>query len=80
MLNQLTVLEFKIKEQLIGSFPSATFPLPATTVENIAAKLVGQKLNRLFDAFHGVIEEANIRVQASAKRYLDALNRVLFST
>ncbi len=62
------------------SYPNF-IPLPASTVENIAAKLEGLKFNRLYDAFHRAIEEdANVRVQASAKRYLDALNGVLFST
>ena len=62
------------------SYPNF-IPLPASTVENIAVKLEGLKFNRLYDAFHRVIEEnANIRVQASVKRYIDALNGVLFST
>ena len=62
------------------SYPNF-IPLPASTVENIAAKLKGLKFNRLYDAFHRVIEEdANSSVQVSATRYIDALNGVLFNT
>ncbi|HLG27333.1 MAG TPA: hypothetical protein VI423_06065 [Paenisporosarcina sp.] len=62
------------------SYPNF-IPLPATTVEKIAANLNGLKFDRLYDAFHLVIkEEANACVQESAKRYIDALNGVLFTT
>ena len=37
------------------SYPNF-IPLPASNVENIAAKLEGLKFNRLYDAFHRVIE------------------------
>jgi hypothetical protein len=62
------------------SYPNF-IPLPASTVEKIAAKLNNLKFNRLYDAFHRIIkEEANTCVQKSAKRYIDALNGELFNT
>lgn len=62
------------------SYPNF-IPLPATTVQNIAELLNGLKYNRIYDAFNRIIiEEADTRVQESAKRYIDALNGELFST
>ena len=62
------------------SYPNF-IPLPASTVEGMAIRLDKIKFNRLYDAFHRIIgEDAGRAVQKSAKRYIDALNGLLFST
>lgn len=62
------------------SYPNF-IPLPASTVERMALRLTEIKFDRLYDAFHRIIkEEADIKVQKSAKRYIDALNGRLFNT
>ena len=62
------------------SYPNF-IPLPASTVEGMAAQLNELKFHRLYDAFHRVIQEdAGEAVQKSAKRYVDALSGSLFST
>ncbi|WKA56486.1 MBL fold metallo-hydrolase [Planococcus shixiaomingii] len=62
------------------SYPNF-IPLPAATVQGIASRLNEVKFNRIYDAFHRIIsDQAGDRVQQSAKRYVDALNGVLFNT
>lgn len=62
------------------SYPNL-IPLPASTVEGMAARLADMHFNKVYDAFHRVIEQdAGTAVQKSAKRYIDALNGVLFTT
>ncbi|QMT18879.1 hypothetical protein H1Q58_07960 [Planococcus maritimus] len=62
------------------SYPNF-IPLPATTVERMAAQLNDIRFDRVYDAFHRVIMEgADKAIQRSAKRYVDALNGVLFDT
>ncbi|MCM3664798.1 MBL fold metallo-hydrolase [Mesobacillus subterraneus] len=55
------------------SYPNL-IPLPATQVKEIAAKVKKLKYEKLYNAFHRVINEnAHETVQKSAKRYIDAL-------
>lgn len=62
------------------SYPNF-IPLPASTVQGMATQLNEITYHRLYDAFHRVIgEDAGETVQKSANRYVDALNRSLFST
>ncbi|MFE7064088.1 MBL fold metallo-hydrolase [Sutcliffiella sp. NPDC057660] len=56
------------------SYPNL-IPLPAASVEKIAAKTKELKFDRLYNAFHRVVkEDAHGAVQRSAKRYVDALS------
>jgi hypothetical protein len=63
------------------SYPNL-IPLPASKVEEMAAKVEVLKFDRLYNAFHRVIKEnAHQSVQKSAQRYINAiegkfLNRV----
>ncbi len=62
------------------SYPNF-IPLPAATVERIADQLNDIRFDRIYDAFHRtVLNDAGEVVQKSAKRYVDALNGVLFNT
>ncbi|MGI2326868.1 MBL fold metallo-hydrolase [Planococcus sp. YIM B11945] len=62
------------------SYPNK-IPLPAKTVERMAKQLKQLKFNRVYDAFHQMMpENAHLRVQKSAKRYIDAANGDLFDT
>lgn len=62
------------------SYPNF-IPLPANTVETIADRMKDVRFNKLYDAFHRVIEEqAGEAVQKSAVRYIAALNGELFHT
>ncbi|MFC0237133.1 MBL fold metallo-hydrolase [Fictibacillus phosphorivorans] len=62
------------------SYPNF-IPLPGATVERIAQRMEELNFNRIYDAFNRVIkEDAAESVQRSAKRYVDALNGVLFQT
>lgn len=62
------------------SYPNL-IPLPASKVQEMANTAKGLKFDRLYNAFHRVIkEDANHRVQISAKRYIEALNGTLFNT
>ena len=62
------------------SYPNF-IPLPASTVERMAAQLNEIRFDRVYDAFHRIVmNEAREAVQNSAKRYVDALNGVLFKT
>ncbi|WP_434402719.1 MBL fold metallo-hydrolase [Planococcus sp. 11815] len=62
------------------SYPNF-IPLPAPTVERMAAQLNEIRFDRVYDAFHRIVmNEAREAVQNSAKRYVDALNGVLFKT
>lgn len=62
------------------SYPNF-IPLPASTVEAIADHMKEVPFNRLYDAFHRVIkDEAGMKVQKSANRYVAALNGELFDT
>lgn len=62
------------------SYPNF-IPLPASTVERMAIQLNEIKFHRLYDAFHRIIgEDAGETVQKSARRYVDALNGLLFNT
>lgn len=62
------------------SYPNF-IPLPAATVERMADQLNDIRFDRIYDAFHRtVLNDAGKVVQKSAKRYVDALNGVLFDT
>ncbi|MEZ0480402.1 MBL fold metallo-hydrolase [Planococcus sp. SSTMD024] len=62
------------------SYPNF-IPLPASTVERMAAQLGEMRFDRMYDAFHRiVVKNAGEAVQRSAKRYVNALNGVLFNT
>ncbi|ANC77336.1 hypothetical protein ABE65_011185 [Fictibacillus phosphorivorans] len=62
------------------SYPNF-IPLPSATVERIAHRMKELTFTRIYDAFNRVIkEDAGEAVQRSAKRYVDALNGVLFHT
>lgn len=62
------------------SYPNF-IPLPAPTVERMAAQLDEIRFDRVYDAFHRIVlKDAGEAVQRSAKRYVDALNGVLFDT
>ncbi|UOQ43822.1 MBL fold metallo-hydrolase [Halobacillus salinarum] len=55
------------------SYPNL-IPLPASTVAQIAAKTEAIPFNRVYNAFHGLIEDGAKRaVEQSAKRYINAL-------
>lgn len=62
------------------SYPNF-IPLPASTVQRMAATLNRLNFSVVYDAFHRVIkEEADVKVQKSAYRYIAALNGDLFDT
>ncbi|MBS2967972.1 hypothetical protein J9317_04175 [Metabacillus sp. KIGAM252] len=62
------------------SYPNL-IPLPPGKVEEIAEKVRPLKFNRLYNAFHRVVQEqANQSVQKSAERYVKAINGTLFDT
>lgn len=62
------------------SYPNL-IPLPASKVEEIAAKVKPLQFNRLYNAFSKVVREnAGEAVQRSAERYIKALNSELFHT
>ncbi|MEH7747560.1 hypothetical protein V7659_21450 [Neobacillus drentensis] len=62
------------------SYPNF-IPLPSVTVERIADRVNKFTFNRLYDAFHRIIkDEADLVVNRSAKRYIEALNGTLFNT
>ncbi|PSL41785.1 hypothetical protein B0H99_10128 [Planomicrobium soli] len=62
------------------SYPNF-IPLPASTVKRMAERLEGIQFNRLYDAFHRIMEEdAASRVRKSSGRYIDALNGKWFNT
>lgn len=62
------------------SYPNF-IPLPGSIVERMAAQLNELSFDRIYDAFHRIlVEDAAEAVQRSAKRYVDAVNGVLFET
>lgn len=62
------------------SYPNF-IPLPTNIVKRIASQIDTFNFEKLFDAFHRVIEkEAKERVQISANRYIAALENKLFET
>ncbi|MEC2181255.1 hydrolase [Bacillus spizizenii] len=62
------------------SYPNL-IPLPASKVEEIAAKVKPLQFNRIYNAFSKVVREnAGEAVQHSAVRYIKALNSELFHT
>jgi hypothetical protein len=62
------------------SYPNL-IPLPASKVQEIASIVKKLEFDRLYNAFHRIIkEDANMAVQKSAKRYIEALNGTLFNT
>lgn len=62
------------------SYPNL-IPLPASKVQDIANTVKELKFDRIYNAFHRIVEEdANMSVQRSAKRYIEALNGTLFYT
>ena len=62
------------------SYPNF-IPLPASTVSRMANQLQEMKFDRIYDAFHRIIEAgAAEKAQKSAKRYVAALNGELFET
>ncbi|MCM3090619.1 MULTISPECIES: MBL fold metallo-hydrolase [unclassified Cytobacillus] len=62
------------------SYPNL-IPLPAETVEWIAGKIKPLSFDRIYNAFHRVVEkEADLAVQRSAERYVKAVRGELFQT
>lgn len=62
------------------SYPNL-IPLPSSKVQDIATIVKELKFDRIYNAFHRIVkEDANMSVQRSAKRYIEALNRTLFNT
>ncbi|PEQ51331.1 MBL fold metallo-hydrolase [Bacillus thuringiensis] len=61
------------------SYPNL-IPLPANKVRDMAEKVKDIQFSRLYNAFHGVVEDANKAVQRSADRYIKALQGELFHT
>lgn len=62
------------------SYPNL-IPLPAKTVERMAGKIKALSFDRIYNAFHRVIEkEAGQAVQRSADRYIKAVSGELFQT
>jgi hypothetical protein len=62
------------------SYPNL-IPLPASKVHEIADIVKELKFDRLYNAFHRIVNDnANMSVQKSAKRYIEALNGTLFTT
>ncbi len=62
------------------SYPNL-IPLPASKVHDIAETVKELKFDRIYNAFHRVVKEnANLAVQKSAERYIQALNGTLFTT
>ncbi|MBT2690212.1 MBL fold metallo-hydrolase [Bacillus sp. ISL-47] len=62
------------------SYPNL-IPLPPETVERMAGKVKPLAYDRLYNAFHKIIEkEANLAVQRSAERYIKAVRGQLFQT
>ncbi len=62
------------------SYPNL-IPLPPEKVEEIQEKVRPLRFNRLYNAFHRIVEEeANQAVQRSAERYIQAVRGVLFQT
>lgn len=62
------------------SYPNF-IPLPASTVSRMADQLREMKFDRIYDAFHRIIEAgAAEKARKSAKRYVAALNGELFET
>jgi glyoxylase-like metal-dependent hydrolase (beta-lactamase superfamily II) len=62
------------------SYPNL-IPLPAETVERMARRIKPLLFDRIYNAFHRVIEkEADLAVQRSAKRYIKAVRGELFQT
>lgn len=61
------------------SYPNP-IPLPASKVQGIANKVKNMNFERIYYAFYGIVKKgANISVQKSAKRYIEALNGTLFN-
>lgn len=62
------------------SYPNF-IPLPASTVRRMAERLDRLNFSVVYDAFHRIIkEDAGVKVQKSADRYIAALNGELFDT
>ncbi|MFC0522130.1 hypothetical protein ACFFGV_00815 [Pontibacillus salicampi] len=62
------------------SYPNL-IPLPAFKVKEIAKKVEDLPFNRLYNAFHKVVQvDADLAVQRSAQRYIEALEGNLFQT
>jgi glyoxylase-like metal-dependent hydrolase (beta-lactamase superfamily II) len=62
------------------SYPNL-IPLPAETVERMAGKVKLLSFDRMYNAFHRIIEkEADLAVQRSAERYVKAIRGELFQT
>ena len=62
------------------SYPNL-IPLPAVKVQRIAEKVAEIKFDRIYNAFHRIVQKnAKEVVQKSADRYVKALNGVLFDT
>jgi hypothetical protein len=62
------------------SYPNL-IPLPSSKVQQIANQVKDLPFNRIYNAFHRIVKEnANESVQASAERYIKALNGDLFET
>jgi hypothetical protein len=62
------------------SYPNF-IPLPANIVKRISSQIEALNFEKLFDAFHRVIEkDAKQRVELSAARYIAALENKLFET
>jgi glyoxylase-like metal-dependent hydrolase (beta-lactamase superfamily II) len=62
------------------SYPNL-IPLPAETVERMAGKIKPLSFDRIYNAFHRVVEkDADLAVQRSAERYVKAIRGELFRT
>ncbi|WP_406945921.1 MBL fold metallo-hydrolase [Halobacillus sp. SY10] len=62
------------------SYPNL-IPLPAAKVAEIAEKVEGLAFDRIYNAFHNVVNtKADDVVQKSAERYIRAINGTLFAT
>lgn len=62
------------------SYPNL-IPLPASQVEEMAHRVSDLQFDRLYNAFNRVVKEkANLAVQNSARRYIEALQGTLFAT
>ena len=62
------------------SYPNL-IPLPISKVEEMASKVDALTFDRIYNAFHNIVEsDAKRVVQRSAERYISAINGTLFKT
>ncbi|HGH7175700.1 TPA: hypothetical protein ACJMKJ_003265 [Bacillus wiedmannii] len=53
----------KGRELIVLSYDFIFIPLPANKVRNMAEKVKDMQFSRLYNAFHGVVEDADKAVQ-----------------